>query len=81
MAEVDRRHVLATLAAGLITTGQAFAAASPSQEIARRLAQAQQDGKVYGLHTLVVSQGRVGMWRGGGRPGMSVPAPFRLAVP
>ena len=57
MAEVDRRHVLATLAAGLMTTGQAFAAASPSQEIAQRLAQAQQDGKVYGLHTLLVSQG------------------------
>jgi CubicO group peptidase (beta-lactamase class C family) len=57
MAEVDRRHVLATSAAGLMTTGQAFAAASPSQEIAQRLAQAQQDGKVYGLHTLLVSQG------------------------
>src|SRR6266436_7964625 len=57
MAEVDRRHVLATLAAGLMTTGQAFAAPSPSQEIAQRLAQAQQDGKVYGLHTLLVSQG------------------------
>src|SRR3984893_11977415 len=40
-----------------MTTGQAFAAASPSQEIAPRLAQAQQDGKVYGLHTLLVSQG------------------------
>ena len=40
-----------------MTTGQAFAAASPSQEIAQRLAQAQQDGKVYGLHTLLVSQG------------------------
>ena len=57
MGEVDRRHVLATLAAGLMTTGQAFAAPSPSEEIAQRLAQAQQDGKVYGLHTLVVSQG------------------------
>jgi hypothetical protein len=57
MAEVDRRHVLATLAAGLMTTGQTFAAASPSQEIAQRLAQAQQDGTVYGLHTLLVSRG------------------------
>ena len=26
-------------------------------------------------------EGRVGMWRGGGRPGMSVCRPFRLAVP
>lgn len=40
-----------------MTTGHAFAAASRSQEIAQRLAQAQQDGKVYGLHTLLVSQG------------------------
>jgi hypothetical protein len=34
-AEVDRRNVLATLAAGLMTTGQAFAAAFPMQEIAQ----------------------------------------------
>ena len=40
-----------------MTTGYAFAAASPSQEIAQRLAQAQHDGKVYGLHSLLVSQG------------------------
>src|SRR5262245_30746921 len=57
MAEVDRRHVFGALGVGLMTTGHAFAAASRSQEIAQRLAQAQQDGKVYGLHTLLVSQG------------------------
>ena len=57
MAEVDRRHVLGALGVGLMTTGHAFAAASRSQEIAQRLAQAQQEGKVYGLHTLLVSQG------------------------
>src|SRR6516165_3601531 len=57
MAEVDRRHVLGALGVGLMTTGHAFAAASRSQEIAQRLAQAQQDGKVDGLHTLLVSQG------------------------
>jgi FkbM family methyltransferase len=30
---------------------------------------------------LDILKGRVGMWRGGGRPGMSVFRPFRLAVP
>ncbi len=28
------------------------------------------------LYPLTISKGRVGMWRGGGRPGMSVSAPF-----
>jgi hypothetical protein len=44
MIEVDRRHLLAILGAGLTTTGQTSPAASPSQEIAQRLAQAEQDG-------------------------------------
>ena len=56
MSELNRRHLLATLGAGLMTARPAFAA-SLSQGIAQRLAQAQQDGKVAGLHTLLVSQG------------------------
>jgi len=57
MIELDRRHVLAIVGAGLMAPNQAFADDFPSREIAQHLAQAQQDGKVYGLHTLLVSQG------------------------
>jgi len=57
MIELDRRHVLAIVGAGLMAPDQAFAVDFPSREIAQHLAQAQQDGKVYGLHTLLVSQG------------------------
>jgi len=39
-----------------MAAGRSFAT-SPSEDITRRLAQAQQDGKVDGLHTLLVSQG------------------------
>ena len=56
MIELDRRHLVATLGAGLMTSGRVFAE-SPSQDIAQRLARVQQDGKVPGLHTLLVSQG------------------------
>jgi len=56
MIELDRRHLVATLGAGLMTPGRVFAE-SPSQDIAQRLARVQQDGKVDGLHTLLVSQG------------------------
>jgi CubicO group peptidase (beta-lactamase class C family) len=55
-AGFDRRHVLAGLGATLIATPRAFAGASPEQ-IGQRLAQAQQDGRVSGLHALLVSQG------------------------
>ena len=55
-AGFDRRHVLAGLGATLIATPRAFAGASPEQ-IGQRLAQAQQDGRVSGLHVLLVSQG------------------------
>ena len=55
-AGLDRRHVLAGLGATLIATPRAFAGASPEQ-IGQRLAQAQQDGRVSGLHALLVSQG------------------------
>lgn len=57
MTELDRRHLLAIFGAGLMTTRPAFATESPSDAIAQRLAQAEQDGKVYGLHSLLVSQG------------------------
>jgi CubicO group peptidase (beta-lactamase class C family) len=52
----DRRHVLAGLGATLIATPRASAGPSPEQ-IGLRLAQAQQDGRVSGLHVLLVSQG------------------------
>jgi CubicO group peptidase (beta-lactamase class C family) len=56
MTNLNRRHLLATLGGGLMAAKSA-SAASPSDDIAQRLAQAQQDGKVDGLHTLVVSRG------------------------
>jgi hypothetical protein len=56
MTSLNRRHLLATLGVGLMAAGRAFAT-SPSEDIAQRLAHAQQDGKVDGLHTLLVSQG------------------------
>src|SRR5260370_25844087 len=54
-AGLDRRHVLAGLGAGLIATPCAFAGPSP-EPIGQRLAQAQQDGRVSGLHALLISQ-------------------------
>ena len=55
MPDLDRRHFLAALGAGLVA---APALAEPSPEPMRqRLAQAQEDGRVRGLHALVVSQG------------------------
>jgi CubicO group peptidase (beta-lactamase class C family) len=54
---LDRRHFLAALGAGLIATPRAFAGSSPDL-IGQRLAQAEQDGKVSGLHALLISQGR-----------------------
>jgi CubicO group peptidase (beta-lactamase class C family) len=56
MSKLNRRHLLTILGAGLLTTRYALAR-SEAQEIAQRLAQAQQDGKVEGLHALLVSQG------------------------
>jgi CubicO group peptidase (beta-lactamase class C family) len=56
MTSLNRRHLLGTLGVGLMAVSRAFAT-SPSEDIAMRLAQAQQDGKVDGLHTLLVSQG------------------------
>ena len=56
MSELNRRHLLTIVGAGLTIAPSAFAT-SLSQDIAQRLAQARQDGKVTGLHTLLVSQG------------------------
>jgi CubicO group peptidase (beta-lactamase class C family) len=56
MTSLDRRHFLAALGAGLIATPRAFAGSSP-EPISPRLAQIQQDGRVSGLHALLVSQG------------------------
>jgi len=59
-AGLDRRHFLgglgAGLAAGLLVAPRAFGGPLP-ESIGQRLAQAQQDGRVNGLHALLVSQG------------------------
>jgi CubicO group peptidase (beta-lactamase class C family) len=53
---LNRRHLLAALGGGLIATSRVFA--SPSLELfAQRLAQLDQDGRIDGLHALLVSQG------------------------
>ena len=57
MTNLNRRHVLAALGAGAINARHAFAQASP-QAIGERLTQALRDGRVSGLHALLVSQGR-----------------------
>ncbi len=56
MANLGRRHFLAALGASLIATPRAFAAPSP-EHINQRLSQVLQDGRVSGLHALLVSQG------------------------
>ena len=56
MSKLNRRHLLTVLGAGLLTAPYALAR-SVSEEITQRLAQAQQGGKVEGLHALLVSQG------------------------
>jgi CubicO group peptidase (beta-lactamase class C family) len=56
MTSLDRRHFLAALGAGLIVSHRAFAVPSAGL-ISQRLAQTEQDGRVSGLHALLVSQG------------------------
>jgi CubicO group peptidase (beta-lactamase class C family) len=53
---LDRRHFLTAVGASLIATPRAVAGPSP-EGIGQRLAQAESDGKVSGLHALLVSQG------------------------
>jgi len=53
---LDRRHFLTALGGGLIATSPALAEPSPDL-IGQRLAQFEQNGKVDGLHALLVSQG------------------------
>jgi CubicO group peptidase (beta-lactamase class C family) len=55
MINLDRRHLLTVLGAGLMTTraGRAFAA----DDFRQRLAAAEQSGKVSGLHGLLVAKG------------------------
>ena len=55
MLELDRRHLLAGLGAGLLPAPAAVAA-PPREDIALRLARAEQEGKVSGLHSLLVSR-------------------------
>ena len=52
-----RRNVLIGMGAGLMTTTQGFAANTPREAFEQRLAQAEQDGRISGLHTLLVSRG------------------------
>jgi CubicO group peptidase (beta-lactamase class C family) len=53
---LNRRHLLAALGAGAIATRRAFG--QPSlQDLDERLTQAQQNGRVSGLHALLVSRG------------------------
>jgi hypothetical protein len=53
MIDFSRRHLLAGTAAGLVTR-PAFGQ-SPPKDIGERLSQALQNGKVSGLHALLVS--------------------------
>jgi CubicO group peptidase (beta-lactamase class C family) len=55
MTELDRRKLLVGVAAGAIAARPAFGQPA-SEQIGERLTQAQQDGKVSGLHALLVSQ-------------------------
>jgi CubicO group peptidase (beta-lactamase class C family) len=55
MIDLSRRHMLTALGATLITAPCALAQ-SPPQDIGQRLAQAEQDGRVSGLHAMLVSQ-------------------------
>lgn len=79
MTKLNRRHVLAALGAGVLGAGainarHAFAQAS-AQTIGERLTQARQDGKVSGLHALLVSQGRTLVFEYYGRDGYESFAP------
>jgi CubicO group peptidase (beta-lactamase class C family) len=56
MTYLNRRHLLTALGGWLIAAHRAFGQSLP-EDISRRLTQAQQDGKVNGLHALLVSQG------------------------
>jgi CubicO group peptidase (beta-lactamase class C family) len=56
MLKLDRRRLLAALAAGLLPARAAIAA-SPGEDVALRLGRAEQEGKVSGLHALLVSRG------------------------
>ncbi len=56
MPFLTRRHVLAALAAGVVNAGHACGQ-SARNDIEQRLTQAQRDGRVSGLHALLVSEG------------------------
>jgi len=56
MLALDRRHLLIALGAGLMAPSSRAFAQDVSREIGERLAAAERDGKVDGLHVLLVSQ-------------------------
>ena len=75
---LDRRRVLAALGAGAIDARHAFAQASP-HAIGERLTQALRDGRVSGLHALLVSQGRTLVFEHYGRGAYRVVRARRVA--
>ena len=56
MVALDRRHLLIALGAGLMTPSSRASAQDVSREISERLTEAERNGKVDGLHVLLVSQ-------------------------
>ena len=56
MIDFNRRRLLIALGGGLIASGSAHGQSAPDN-VAQRLAAAEQDGRVSGLHVLLVSQG------------------------
>jgi len=56
IGDLNRRHFLAALGGGLIASSRAFAAPSPGF-FSQRLQQLAQDGRLDGLHAVLVSQG------------------------
>jgi len=64
--KLNRRHLLAAVGAGAMAARRA--SGQPSlREIEHRLTQAQQDGRVSGLHALLVSRGRTTVFEHYGR--------------
>ena len=55
MTHLNRRHLMAVLGAGLVVPRYAFGAQAPA-DLAQRLIDAEQSGKVFGLHALLVNQ-------------------------
>jgi CubicO group peptidase (beta-lactamase class C family) len=57
MPQLDRRRLLAAMATGLLVPPRPAFASPSANEFGERLARVQQQGRVNGLHAIVVSQG------------------------